>query len=181
MYRMCLWGFLIRYRLMFWTLLLGNLLLELSYLWKNLVIIPKYGNMSLESNYIFWKVKSIFFIFWDTILSRQTNNDGRASGFMSWKQFQPGTYKLKFNVKEYFEARDMDTFYPYAEVNLILDQWQTWFVIIFFFNLKFRLFLKSKVQELITMCLFFWALMDTQLTEEVKSLEQLLCITKVTL
>ena len=52
-----------------------------------------------------------------TLLSRQTNNDGRASGFMTWEQFQPGTYKLKFNTKEYFEARDVDTFYPYAEVS----------------------------------------------------------------
>ena len=48
---------------------------------------------------------------------RETNADGRASGFLTWEQFEPGTYKMKFDIKEYFEKNNSETFYPYAEVN----------------------------------------------------------------
>ena len=48
---------------------------------------------------------------------RETNADGRASAFLTWEQFEPGTYKMKFDIKEYFEKKNSETFYPYAEVS----------------------------------------------------------------
>ena len=47
---------------------------------------------------------------------RVTNADGRASNFLSWEQFQPGTYKMHFSTGQYFKERATETFYPYAEV-----------------------------------------------------------------
>ena len=37
---------------------------------------------------------------------RETNADGRASAFLTWEQFEPGTYKMKFDIKEYFERKN---------------------------------------------------------------------------
>ena len=48
---------------------------------------------------------------------RETNADGRASAFLTWEQFEPGTYKMKFDIKEYFDRKNSETFYPYAEVS----------------------------------------------------------------
>ena len=49
---------------------------------------------------------------------REANSDGRASGFVTWEQFQPTVYKMKFDIKEYFQSKNISTFYPYAEVLL---------------------------------------------------------------
>ena len=49
---------------------------------------------------------------------RETNDDGRASAFLTWEQFQPVIYRMRFEIKEYFQAKNIDTFYPYAEVML---------------------------------------------------------------
>ena len=48
---------------------------------------------------------------------REANSDGRASGFVTWEQFEPVVYKMKFDIKEYFQSRNISTFYPYAEVS----------------------------------------------------------------
>jgi len=53
---------------------------------------------------------------WTKLQSRVTNADGRASNFLSWEQFQPGTYKMHFSTGQYFKERATETFYPYAEV-----------------------------------------------------------------
>ena len=50
---------------------------------------------------------------------RVTNDDGRASNFLSWDQFHPGTYKMHFSTGQYFKERNTETFYPYAEVGAI--------------------------------------------------------------
>ena len=47
---------------------------------------------------------------------REANLDGRASGFVTWEQFEPIVYKMKFDIKEYFQSKNISTFYPYAEV-----------------------------------------------------------------
>ena len=49
---------------------------------------------------------------------REANSDGRASGFVTWEQFEPVVYKMKFDIKEYFQSKNISTFYPYAEVLL---------------------------------------------------------------
>lgn len=53
---------------------------------------------------------------WTEIQKKVTNEDGRASGFLSWQEFHPATYRLRFDVKHYFSNLNLDTFYPYAEV-----------------------------------------------------------------
>lgn len=53
---------------------------------------------------------------WTKLQSRVTNADGRASNFLSWEEFTPGTYKMHFSTGQYFKARATETFYPYAEV-----------------------------------------------------------------
>jgi len=53
---------------------------------------------------------------WTKLQSRVTNEDGRASNFLSWEQFQPGTYKMHFSTGQYFKERATETFYPFAEV-----------------------------------------------------------------
>jgi len=53
---------------------------------------------------------------WTKLQSRVTNDDGRASNFLSWEEFQPGTYKMHFSTGQYFKDRATETFYPYAEV-----------------------------------------------------------------
>ena len=47
---------------------------------------------------------------------RLTNLDGRSSGFLSWRQFLPGVYKMFFNTGAYFTQTGIKTFYPFAEV-----------------------------------------------------------------
>merc|ERR1711963_550117 len=53
---------------------------------------------------------------WEFVVRKETNADGRASAFLTWEQFEPGTYKMKFDIKEYFERKNSETFYPYAEI-----------------------------------------------------------------
>ena len=53
---------------------------------------------------------------WTKLQSRLTNSDGRASNFISWDDFTPGTYKMHFASGQYFKERQTETFYPYAEV-----------------------------------------------------------------
>jgi len=53
---------------------------------------------------------------WTKLQSRATNDDGRASNFLSWDEFKPGTYKMHFATGEYFKEQKTETFYPYAEV-----------------------------------------------------------------
>ena len=57
---------------------------------------------------------------WTKLQGRVTDTDGRASGFLSWSEFLPGTYKLHFSTGQYFRAKQIETFYPYAEVSSIL-------------------------------------------------------------
>lgn len=53
---------------------------------------------------------------WQKVLSRRTDKDGRASNFLSWDQFMPGNYKMKFATGDYFRNSGTEYFYPFAEV-----------------------------------------------------------------
>ena len=53
---------------------------------------------------------------WIFVTQKSTNQDGRASGFLTWEQIQPEIYRMRFGIKDYFGAKNIDTFYPYAEV-----------------------------------------------------------------
>ena len=52
--------------------------------------------------------------------SRVTNSDGRASNFLGWEDFKPGTYKMHFATGAYYKEKQTETFYPYAEVKYCL-------------------------------------------------------------
>ena len=47
---------------------------------------------------------------------RVTDDDGRASAFLTSEQFVPGYYKMRFGVGGYFASNGADTFFPFAEV-----------------------------------------------------------------
>ena len=51
------------------------------------------------------------------VIGRVTNDDGRASNFLSWEDFKPGTYKMHFATGPYFKEKNTETFYPFAEVS----------------------------------------------------------------
>merc|ERR1712117_76373 len=53
---------------------------------------------------------------WTKLQARVTNDDGRASNFLSWEDFKPGTYKMHFATGQYYKEKQTETFYPYAEV-----------------------------------------------------------------
>jgi len=53
---------------------------------------------------------------WMKINSKLTNQDGRASAFVSWEDFHPGTYKMFFNTGDYFAKSNTTAFYPFVEV-----------------------------------------------------------------
>lgn len=52
----------------------------------------------------------------------RTDSDGRYRGFFADQStaFQVGTYKLRFEVGQYYEQLKIDTLYPYVEVGWIL-------------------------------------------------------------
>ena len=45
-----------------------------------------------------------------------TNDDGRASAFLTWDKFLCAHYKMRFEVGEYFASHGVETFFPYTEV-----------------------------------------------------------------
>jgi len=53
---------------------------------------------------------------WIHVVRKETNEDGRASGYLSWEEFETITYRMRFETKEYFHKKGQETFYPYAEV-----------------------------------------------------------------
>ncbi len=51
------------------------------------------------------------------MLFRKTDIDGRIEDFiLETDQFLEGTYKLIFQTKEYFQRKNLKTFYPSIEV-----------------------------------------------------------------
>merc|ERR1719500_2215727 len=53
---------------------------------------------------------------WIHVVRKETNEDGRSSGFLTWEEFETITYRMRFETKEYFQKKGQETFYPYAEV-----------------------------------------------------------------
>lgn len=54
---------------------------------------------------------------WFEISNGITNNDGRLFNLLHEDvELSPGIYKLSFDIKLYFSARDVKTFYPMVEV-----------------------------------------------------------------
>ena len=54
---------------------------------------------------------------WTELKRSTTNADGRASDLLPKDQFlTKGQYKLRFEVKAYFDRKGIATFYPYVEI-----------------------------------------------------------------
>ena len=67
-----------------------------------------------------WATRYAFSNIWHP---RVTNDDGRASAFLTWDQFLCAHYKMRFEVGEYFASHGVETFFPYAEVGLQVEYW----------------------------------------------------------
>ncbi|XP_072291308.1 5-hydroxyisourate hydrolase b [Eucyclogobius newberryi] len=53
---------------------------------------------------------------WNMLTVGTTNTDGRCPGLISRAAFTPGTYKLRFETGQYWDAMGQTSFYPYVEV-----------------------------------------------------------------
>ncbi|CAH0715135.1 unnamed protein product, partial [Brenthis ino] len=45
-----------------------------------------------------------------------TSSDGRIQFPFSKESMSEGTYKLKFNIEDYYKRNDQETLYPYVEI-----------------------------------------------------------------
>jgi 5-hydroxyisourate hydrolase len=58
---------------------------------------------------------------WKEITQGVTNNDGRIPNLLQKDiVLELGTYKLRFEVQEYFEQQSIQTFYPFAEITFLV-------------------------------------------------------------
>lgn len=54
---------------------------------------------------------------WKEIAKGVTNNDGRIPGLLANDTtLSAGTYKMRFETKEYFDTNNIQTFYPFVEI-----------------------------------------------------------------
>ncbi|HVK97492.1 MAG TPA: hydroxyisourate hydrolase [Flavisolibacter sp.] len=55
---------------------------------------------------------------WTEIARGATNADGRLSTLLDEEStLQIGIYKLRFETKDYFDSKQIPTFYPYVEID----------------------------------------------------------------
>ena len=52
---------------------------------------------------------------WIKIAEAKSDEDGRINEWLT-KEPESGTYKIRFDTKEYFGNNSIDTFYPYVEI-----------------------------------------------------------------
>ncbi|MBC7826983.1 MAG: hydroxyisourate hydrolase [Chitinophagaceae bacterium] len=54
---------------------------------------------------------------WTEMSRGKTNNDGRITDLLKKDEWlQKGIYKLRFETKDYFDKKLVETFYPYVEI-----------------------------------------------------------------
>jgi len=53
---------------------------------------------------------------WIPVKSKLTNEDGRASQFLTGEELRPGIYKMVFNTGDYFAKKNSPAFHPFIEV-----------------------------------------------------------------
>ena len=53
---------------------------------------------------------------WKTVATDTTNSDGRADPLDDGVTLPTGTYRLRFDITDYFNARSQECFYPYVEI-----------------------------------------------------------------
>jgi len=58
---------------------------------------------------------------WKQLTTGITNKDGRLPDLINKDiLLQPGSYKLKFETKEYFNKQGLQTFYPFVEITFTI-------------------------------------------------------------
>ncbi|XP_055857469.1 5-hydroxyisourate hydrolase [Episyrphus balteatus] len=65
---------------------------------------------------------------WIKLSQSETDNDGRVSKLLTLDQFQSGIFKLSFDVRKYFEANQVKSFYPLIEVVVECERGQHYHV-----------------------------------------------------
>lgn len=55
------------------------------------------------------------------IASQRTNTDGRVNSFMT-EPLSSGTYRLMFNITDYFATRQQECFYPAISIDFFVDE-----------------------------------------------------------
>ncbi|XP_066570235.1 5-hydroxyisourate hydrolase isoform X2 [Amia ocellicauda] len=53
---------------------------------------------------------------WTLLASGITNGDGRCPGLLTWDEFLPGMYKMRFETGQYWQVLGESSFYPYVEI-----------------------------------------------------------------
>ena len=55
------------------------------------------------------------------IAQGRTDDDGRVKSWSTEPEMQAGTYRLRFFVQSYFEARKAESFYPLVEITFAVS------------------------------------------------------------
>lgn len=58
---------------------------------------------------------------WNEIARGVTNNEGRIPDLLKKELLQHGIYKMRFETKDYFDKKQVATFYPYVEIVFDID------------------------------------------------------------
>ncbi|HKO80661.1 MAG TPA: hydroxyisourate hydrolase [Chitinophagaceae bacterium] len=58
---------------------------------------------------------------WNEIARGATNSDGRITDLLKNDLLPYGNYKMRFETKDYFDKKQVATFYPYVEIVFNLD------------------------------------------------------------
>ncbi|KAK4326032.1 hypothetical protein Pmani_003409 [Petrolisthes manimaculis] len=59
---------------------------------------------------------------WQHLVTKVTNDDGRAGQFLSQEDFTQGTYKMFFNTGDYFQQLNTKGFYPHVEIVFVIEK-----------------------------------------------------------
>jgi 5-hydroxyisourate hydrolase len=57
---------------------------------------------------------------WMEVSRSATNRDGRAIDLLTNVRFDPGEYRLIFDVGAYFRAKDVETFYTRVQIDFLI-------------------------------------------------------------
>ncbi len=62
---------------------------------------------------------------WTELARGKTNTDGRITDLLNKEDLLHfGIYKMRFETKDYFDAKQIQTFYPYVEIIFEIDSEQ---------------------------------------------------------
>ncbi|XP_045593190.1 5-hydroxyisourate hydrolase isoform X2 [Procambarus clarkii] len=59
---------------------------------------------------------------WQEVITKITNDNGRAGEFLRQEAFVKGTYKMCFDTGNYFKQLGTKGFYPYVEIVFVIEK-----------------------------------------------------------